>query len=247
MPTRLDVAFAVACATVLIAQEVLYMNRRLKRQIAAGGPSVRRKAYWYVIVAEWVLTAIALLLWGRAQLPWSTLGLVMPRDWRLVPAILVPALLLASTIHQSRAVQRLGVKQRAALRGRLADAEFFMPHTPDEHRWFLLLALTAGFCEQLLYRGFLTWLVAAYVDLPAAIGVAAVAFGLAHASQGPRGVIKTALFGVLMSLVVVLTGSLVPAMIVHALVDIGAGDMGFAVFADRPALMSESQPLAAHE
>jgi membrane protease YdiL (CAAX protease family) len=99
----------------------------------------------------------------------------------------------------------------------------------------LFVSLTAGFCEELLYRGFLTWLVASYVGLPAAIGVVTVVFGLAHASLGRRGMVNAGLVGLVMSFIVVLTGWLVPAMIVHALIDIASGDVGFAVYYDRPA------------
>ncbi len=38
-----------------------------------------------------------------------------------------------------------------------------------------------------------------------------------------------------MTLIVALTGWLVAAMIVHALLDIGAGELGFAIYHDRPA------------
>jgi membrane protease YdiL (CAAX protease family) len=99
----------------------------------------------------------------------------------------------------------------------------------------MLVSLTAGFCEELLYRGFLTWLVASYVGLPAAIGVVAVAFGLVHASLGQRGMINATLVGLALSLVVVITGWLVPAMIVHTLLDLGAGDVSFAAYHGRAA------------
>jgi membrane protease YdiL (CAAX protease family) len=235
MPTSLDIAFAIGFPILIVAVEVLYFNKRLKARIAAGVPNARRSAYRYVVIGEWGITAVALLLWARARRPWDILGLVPPQDWRLVPAILITALIVAVTIRQFRAVRRLGVERRAALRGRLGAVEFFMPHTPAEHQWWLPLSLTAGFCEELLYRGFLTWLVASYVGLPAAIGVVVVAFGLGHASQGRSGVIKTGLVGLVMSIIVVLTGWLVPAMIVHALLDIGAGQLGFAIYYDRPA------------
>ena len=235
MPTSIDIAFAIAFPTLIVAVEVLYFNKRLKARIAARLSNARRNAYAYVVAGEWGITAIALPLWARAHRPWTTLGLVPPRDWHLVPGVLITALIIALTVRQSRKVQRLSVERRAALRGRLGEAEFFLPHTPAEHRWFLLLSLTAGFCEELLYRGFLTWLVAWYAGLPVAIGVVAAAFGLAHASQGRKGVIRTGLVGLVMSLIVVLTGCLLPAMIVHALLDVGAGELAFAIYCDRPA------------
>lgn len=235
MPTSLDIAFAIGFPIAIVVAELLYFNRRLKARIAAGAPDARRSAFRYLVIGEWALTAVALLLWARAHRPWNTLGLLPPLDWHLVPGILIPALVLALTVRQNRAVRRLSVERRGGLRARLGDVEFFLPHTPDERRWFLRLSLTAGVCEETLYRGFLTWLVASYVGLPAAIGVAVVAFALAHASQGRSGMIRVALGGLAFSFIVVLTGSLVPAMIVHALVDIAAGELGFAVYCDRPA------------
>ena len=234
MPTSLDIAFAIGFSTVIVAAELLYFDKRLKSQVAAGVSSARRTAYRYLVFGEWGLTTIALLLWARAGRPWNTLGLVPPQDWRLVPGILITALMVAFTIRQFRAVQHLGARGRAALRGRLGGMEFFLPHTPAENRWFFVLSLTAGFCEELLYRGFLTWIVASYVGLPAAIGVVVVAFGLAHASLGRSGAIRAGLTGLAMSLIVVLTGWLVPAMIAHALIDMGAGELCLAVYYDRP-------------
>lgn len=235
MPTSLDLAFAIGFSIIVAAAGVLYFDKRLKAQIATGVLNARRNAYRQVVVEQWGMAAIALLLWARAHRPWSTLGLVPPQDWHLVPGILIPALMIAITVRQSRKVQRLGVERRAVLRERLRQAEFFLPHAPAEYRWFSLVSLTAGFCEELLYRGFLTWLVASYVGLPAAIGVVAVAFALGHASQGPGNMMRVGLVGLVLSLIVVLTGWLVPAMIVHVLLDIGANDLAFAVYYDRPA------------
>ncbi|HEX8985056.1 MAG TPA: CPBP family intramembrane glutamic endopeptidase [Bryobacteraceae bacterium] len=235
MPTNLDIAFAIGFSIVVAGLEVLFFDKRLKARIAAGVLSARRNAYRHVVVEQWGMAAIALLLWSRAHRPWNTLGLVPPRDWHLIPGILITALAVALTIRQYRKVQRLGVERRAALREQLREGEFFLPHTPAEHRWFMLVSLTAGCCEELLYRGFLTWLVASYAGLPAAIAVAAVAFGLGHASQGPSNAIRVGLVGLLLSFTVVLTGWLVPAMIVHVLLDIAANDVAFAVYYDRPA------------
>ena len=64
--------------------------------------------------------------------------------------------------------------------------------------------------------------------------MAVIAFGCAHAYQGVRGIVKTGLVGLAMSLIVVATGWLIPAMLVHWLVDYGAGVLGLKLFG-RPA------------
>ena len=43
------------------------------------------------------------------------------------------------------------------------------------------LCFTAGICEELLFRGYLVWVLKAWIGLGAAAGVIMVIFGLAHA------------------------------------------------------------------
>ncbi len=46
-----------------------------------------------------------------------------------------------------------------------AFVEYLLPHSRDELRWFTALSVTAGVCEELLYRGFLFWVLKAYVGV----------------------------------------------------------------------------------
>jgi len=104
----------------------------------------------------------------------------------------------------------------------LIDA--LLPRTPEERRLFGGLSLAAGWGEEMAYRGYVpaALLVA---GLPAwwAFGIAALAFGLLHAYQGPVGVVRTALLGFLLGASVIYTGSIFPAMAAHALVDLVLG------------------------
>jgi membrane protease YdiL (CAAX protease family) len=68
-------------------------------------------------------------------------------------------------------------------------------------------------------------LVVAMLLLPAvplwvlALGIAAV-FGAAHLYQGLAGVAATTTLGAVLGLLVITTGSLLPAMVLHALIDL---------------------------
>jgi membrane protease YdiL (CAAX protease family) len=136
--------------------------------------------------------------------------------------------------EQLRAISRLTAESQQKLRGRLAGVAAILPHNESEYRWFVVVSLTAGVCEELLYRGFLTWVLGAYIGVPAALLLVAVGFGLAHAYQGRRGILKTAGVGLVLGAVVLATGWLGPAMITHALVDLVAGVLGFKVLAEEP-------------
>ena len=83
-----------------------------------------------------------------------------------------------------------------------------------------LVAPTAAFCEELLYRGYLHAQLLRWSDsVAAALILGAVAFGLAHAYQGVQGMARAALLGALLAVPVIRTGSLWPSMAAHFVID----------------------------
>ncbi len=99
-----------------------------------------------------------------------------------------------------------------------------LPRTSEERATFAGLSMAAGWGEELVYRGYVpALLLAVGMDPWGAFGVSAVSFGLLHAYQGPVGILRTAVMGLLLALPVIFTGSLFPAMAAHALYDVLAG------------------------
>jgi uncharacterized protein len=84
-------------------------------------------------------------------------------------------------------------------------------------------------CEEVLFRGFLLTFVASLTGLPAATAITVVLFGLFHGYYGWKGVLKTALFGLVATLIVVWSGSLIPAVLIHGTVDLTSGDLAYRV------------------
>jgi membrane protease YdiL (CAAX protease family) len=96
-----------------------------------------------------------------------------------------------------------------------------IPETPREKLWaILIVAPTAAFCEEFLFRGFLfaqlqQWLHSA----PWAWVVCSAAFGLAHCYQGWSGMTRAGMLGALLTFPVARLGSLYPSMLAHWLID----------------------------
>jgi membrane protease YdiL (CAAX protease family) len=87
--------------------------------------------------------------------------------------------------------------------------------------------VTAGLCEEFLYRGFamavfLRWGLPVWI----AASASALLFGLAHLYQGKSGLVGTTILGLLFGFVRAVTGSLVPVILWHAGVDLVAGVAG---------------------
>jgi membrane protease YdiL (CAAX protease family) len=103
------------------------------------------------------------------------------------------------------------------------DVERRAPHTDAELAWFVALSVSAGICEEFVFRGYLIWLLQPVLGLWGAAAVSLVVFAAAHAYEGTKGVLAVAIAGSLLTLIVLAFGSLVPAIAVHMLVDAGEG------------------------
>jgi membrane protease YdiL (CAAX protease family) len=119
-------------------------------------------------------------------------------------------------------VRRSATAREKILRGFRRFA-FILPVTREERAWFALVSVTAGICEEVLYRGFLIrylsdgpW----HAGLWIALAVASVSFGLGHGYQGLPGIIGTTLVGGVMAVIFLASGSLWLPMALHAIIDL---------------------------
>jgi len=97
-----------------------------------------------------------------------------------------------------------------------------LPRSKKEKRLFLGVALTAGISEEFVFRGFLFFIL--LIIFPSfnpfvAMIIVSVIFGLLHIYQGLSGIIKTLLFGAFFGLLYLVTGSIIPGMILHFIGD----------------------------
>ena len=89
---------------------------------------------------------------------------------------------------------------------------------------WIALSISAGFCEELVFRGYLQRQFAALTGSNV-IGLLlqAALFGVSHGYQGVAATVTIALFGVVYGSLALWRRSLRPGMIAHAWSDIWAG------------------------
>jgi uncharacterized protein len=174
---------------------------------------------WMIML--WTLAAVGVALWLFEARGWEALRLTMPHGWRLWSAI---GLVLALAFSSARTVVRIARSKRPK-RLKVANprVEKMVPRTRSELGWWIALSLSAGFCEEFIFRGYLLWVFQLGLGLWAAAAFSVVVFAVAHAYQGIKGILATGIVGGLFTVVVVICGSLWPAIVLHALVDIGQG------------------------
>jgi membrane protease YdiL (CAAX protease family) len=176
----------------------------------------RLSLYVSAVFSQWVLTVLGLgvvFLVARE---------VFRVGFRAVP--LGDALCWATGIALA-SLLALGLVLLCERRGWLPQeselVNLLIPETTREKVWaVLIVAPTAAFCEEFLFRGFLLTQLNHWLhSLGWAWVVCSVAFGLAHSYQGWSGMIRAGLLGALLAYPVVRFGSLYPSMLAHGLID----------------------------
>jgi membrane protease YdiL (CAAX protease family) len=223
MTGAIAAVLATALAVALVLVQPWTGRRRYRRLVetVAVDPRARLRHYRRGVLGEWAavgVVAVIGLLAGRGP---SSIG-VHAGPHPASNAALVAE--VAVVLGLSALVFRFGGRGiREALGRQARGFEALLPRGRREQQVFALLAVTAGICEELLLRGFgigyvqWLWPGATRVWL---IVITSAAFGFVHLYQGPRGVVLTGLVGAYLAWLVLSTGSLLPAMVIHALLDL---------------------------
>jgi membrane protease YdiL (CAAX protease family) len=214
--------------------------RKLKQDIANGDTQARNKIYQRAIVFEWISALLAL---GALGFDWSKLN---PRNLAVNPALFqsisggsdfrngnIAGVLFGIAVGTAvfvvlrrRANRRGAVPTRNLIapwfRKLLPDFSALLPVTNHERLVWAAVAVSAGICEEIVFRGWLLNTLHEQIGLTGTtlIWAGALIFGLAHAYQKIPGIVLTALAGAFFCVLYVKTGSLLLPIVLHALVDL---------------------------
>jgi membrane protease YdiL (CAAX protease family) len=189
-----------------------------------GGASRKFAGYGVLFLSLWLLTAVAMWIYGGRRLlgvpgsPASPIFAVAA-----VPLLAAFCVLALMPLIQSLRGARWREAYAAAIRREYAHIPGFLPNNSAERMAWIVLSLTAGICEEVLFRGFLIrFLHESSFALPivGALAVSSMLFGLGHLYQGTKGIVTTTVSGFCFGLLFLLSGSLLLPMVLHALIDL---------------------------
>jgi uncharacterized protein len=234
----LDIVLAVYVGVEVVRFVPRY--RQLKLAIANEDPRARLRLYQRVLWFEWTSALLAVV---ALDFDWGKLNprLLALNDIPLFQSVLqngtfdrgavggiVAGLAIGTAgfvVARIRANRRSGgpVVSGPASRWRklLPDFTALIPVTTRERLVWLLVAVSAGVCEEVVFRGWLLSTLHGPLRLNGTllVLVAAVIFGLAHIYQRITGVLLATLAGILFCALYVATGSLLVPILLHAVVD----------------------------
>jgi uncharacterized protein len=217
-------AWLLTLVLVVIVPTVGYLRfRRLQTHTGPVIP-VRKKIWSYakIVCGQWILVAAMLLVARRHGLSAADVGERLG-DARLTFAVMfgLLAILAVVTMIIRWRLRRASPEALTSAVGRLRK---FLPTFGPEMAAFALVCLTAGVCEELLYRGWLVNLLRATTgSVWVAVVVGAAVFGIGHAYQGAKAMLRTGFIGLQLAYLFVAVDSLVPGQVLHAAVDLVSG------------------------
>jgi membrane protease YdiL (CAAX protease family) len=203
-------------------------TRRLKQS-----PSLAGKIRHYKMLCAWLWTATVVALLAVGFHPLFTISpapdeasWLFEHAWvrylvRGVLVIFMALILLPATVAIWKSVTKRPRKYSSA--DALKSLSYFLPATWTERRWYAFLCVTAGICEETLFRGFLLHYLHVFpfsLNLTLALLISALIFGLQHLYQGAGGAASIVVSGLLFGLLFLLTGNLLVPIVFHSVMDL---------------------------
>lgn len=182
----------------------------------------------YLLTMGWEYLLVGYIAWG-ARKKGVTLRQLIGGKWQSLEKFLVDVgvgfafwmVALGVLAGVSYALRLASPAQVEQARKQLAP---LLPRTGFELGLWVALSATAGFCEEIMFRGYLQKQVRALTRSSAVAVVAqGLVFGVAHAYQGGRRILLIGVYGALFGILALWRKSLRPGMIGHMMQDSFSG------------------------
>jgi len=179
--------------------------------------------YLLTLAFEWILLGYVI---GGMRRHGASISLVLGNRWQSARHLLRDIGIAAGFWLISAGILAL-VARLLHIESNAANVQFLLPRKPIEYVLWVALAVTAGICEEAIFRGYLQHqFIAVTRSAAAGIVLSSAAFGLAHAYQGSQMIVLLGVYGLMFGILAHWRGSVRPGMIAHAWQDSFSGILG---------------------
>lgn len=195
----------------------------------------RMRAYASTISGLTVMGAITVAIdWFSGRVGTQAVQRVLPVG--TLSAWTVVTLLACAAVWFSGMLQRRLWHHRAD-----EVVTLLFPRTTHERWMFAVVAVVAGIVEEYVMRGFcLLTLSQATGSILLSVVLVTIGFAVGHGYQGAWATVRTGLLGAILSIPVVMTGTLLASMVAHAGTDLLSGAFGYGLLRRWDLLHEES-------
>lgn len=231
---------ALACFVIYQVKKTMVEYPKVKEAIAKGDPHARWRFYLRILRFEWLSAALALIALGfdrtrfmaaRLQMGNTAFGRwIATMKARESSAMiggmaigLVGGLVILTLVRlRSRRSALVQSSPKPWWRKLVPDIAALIPVTGRERLLFTAVAISAGICEEIVFRGWLLYVLHTPLGFTGTtlVLIGAALFGLCHLYQGPFGVLGAAAAGLILTALYIATGTLLAPIVLHALIDL---------------------------
>ncbi|MDN4503637.1 CPBP family intramembrane metalloprotease [Alteromonadaceae bacterium BrNp21-10] len=212
----------------------IYFTHEAEKQRVLKQPALRIRVYRETMLHIWVPVLVLLLLVTNNVISLGDIG--WRWQWNLANQLASVGLVALSAyfLYSIGQVKR-NLNLHPEIRKQFTFIQWFMPSSKREFRYvFFGVSVSAGICEELLFRGYLISLLNGVMPTYASVLLSSLAFGLMHIYQGPLNVLRTASLGGILAGLYLLTDSIVIPIILHVLLDMYGAGLAYIVFKNEP-------------
>ncbi|MBE4909216.1 CPBP family intramembrane metalloprotease [Bacillus luteolus] len=232
----MEISFIILFLFLLIYEPIVgyFSYQRFRNKLALHSTS-RVPYYIEVMAALWAPTLFIIILIFITPLTFMDIGF---SSISLTTSILgkpvtyivwtIFALYIGMYIYHAIAIKyspsyrrKVALAKREQLKKSQSFADI-LPVTEKEKKAWKYVSFTAGFTEEVLYRGFIIYVLFYFmpnISIWLTLIFSALVFGLAHTYQGVGGVVRTGIIGLLFGMMYVTIGSILPLIVLHFLID----------------------------
>jgi len=230
-----------ALVIIIVPAYAVYEFNVIKRLAEAGTPMPRMTIYRRTMIQQWITAAIVFALWLFAKRPVADIGFGFETGTGALIGYGITAAIVLALVAQTIGILR-NPEKMDGLWKQVESLKDLLPSNAREGNGFTAVSFTAGVCEELVYRGYMMAYFAALLGTWQSVVVSSLAFGFAHAYQGPRGIVKTGVVGAAMAGLYLLTGALWAPMLLHFIIDANSGFLSRRVLEARPVATEADAP-----
>lgn len=210
-------AILIALYIAVAAVGTLLTRRGIPVQLPATSTS-RSLVYLQMTVVTWGLLLYACLI-GRRE---NALPALLGKRWNSVGRALFDVVLAAMGFMLIRSCEWVWMRlfETAGSTAVLS----LLPRSGLECAAWVVVSMSVGFCEEVVFRGYLQTQLAAFTgSMSVAILLQAMLFGLSHGDQGIGAVLRLAIYGLGFGALAHARKSLVPGILCHIATNLASG------------------------
>ena len=190
--------------------------------------SIRRRFYLANSLFLCLAAAAIVITWWWLDRPFHAMGFRLPLNVKNLPLTFGLIVLLAVLYTADLIFSIRKWKAKESVMGTLDDTTPFLPKKLRELPAYIIMCLSAGVFEEIIYRGYMvTYFLPEYnfkSGLPVlAVMAPAFLFSLAHYYQGWQAVLKIFLLSLLLGMIFLSSGTIWVVMLIHFLIDLVGG------------------------